>query len=59
MLSAVAQVLGNKNVQVGAVKIITGAEMEKSGVMTEHYGVISKISKEGLSAVSAEGKAKV
>ena len=39
-------------VQVHATKIVTGAELESSGAMASHYGVINQISRLGRSALT-------
>ena len=37
---------------VHRTRILTGAELESTGVMAEHYGVINKISRLGRSALT-------
>jgi nucleoside diphosphate kinase len=39
-------------VTLGAIRVVGGPYLEKHNTMVEHYGVISKISKEGESAIS-------
>jgi len=39
-------------VTVGAIRILGGPYLEKKSIMTQHYGVIAKISREGLPAIS-------
>ncbi len=42
-----AGALGSYGVTVHRTRILTGAELDSSGVMAEHYGVINKISRLG------------
>jgi len=41
-----------KPVTVGAIRVLGGSYLEKNNTMTQHYGVIAKISREGLPAIS-------
>ncbi|KAL6057923.1 NDK domain-containing protein [Balamuthia mandrillaris] len=50
------KILGENGVEFGAVRVLGGEYLDKHGLMTEHYGVISKISKEGVSAISDTAK---
>mmetsp|Transcript_5299 Transcript_5299/g.10127 ORF Transcript_5299/g.10127 Transcript_5299/m.10127 type:complete len:233 (-) Transcript_5299:693-1391(-) len=60
---AVLQMLLSKftmeNIDVGAVRVLGGAALEQANIMSEHYGVISKISREGHSALTDDAKAKL
>lgn len=47
-----ASSLSTYGVRVHATKILTGAELESTGVMAEHYGVINKISRLGREALT-------
>lgn len=44
--------LDSYGVTVHRTRILTGAELESTGVMAEHYGVINKISRFGRSALT-------
>jgi len=48
--------LAEAGVEFGAIRVVGGDYLEKHNVMVEHYGVISKISKEGVSAISDAAK---
>jgi len=52
-------VLAKAGVKFGAVRILGGPYLDKHNIMVEHYGVISKISKEGYSIISEAAKAKL
>jgi len=41
-----------KPVTVGAIRVLGGSYLEKNNIMTQHYGVIAKISREGLPVIS-------
>lgn len=43
-------------VSIGAIRVVGGPYLEKYDLMIQHYGVISKISKNGLSAISDAAK---
>jgi hypothetical protein len=47
-----ASTLDSYGVRVHRTRILTGAELESTGVMAEHYGVINKISRLGRSALT-------
>ena len=47
-----ASALGSYGVRVHRSRVLTGAELERTGVMAEHYGVINKISRLGRSALT-------
>ena len=47
-----AAALGSYAVRVHRTRILTGAELESTGVMAEHYGVINKISRLGRPALT-------
>jgi len=49
--------LAERCVTIGAVRVIGGPYLDKNDIMVQHYGVISKISKEGLPAISESAKA--
>jgi len=52
-------ILTNAGVKFGAVRILGGPYLDKHNIMGEHYGVISKISKEGVSAISDTAREKL
>jgi len=56
ILDHALEALHKAGVEVGAIRVIAGDYLEKNNVMVEHYGVISKISKEGVKAISQEAK---
>jgi len=37
---------------IGAIRVLGGPYLDKHNIMTQHYGVIAKISREGVSAIS-------
>lgn len=47
-----ASALGSYGVRVHHTRILTGAELESTGVMAEHYGVINSISRLGRPALT-------
>jgi len=51
--------LAAAGVDFGAIRVLGGDYLEKHSLMVEHYGVISKISKEGVSAISDQAKEKL
>jgi len=55
-LELVLNTLTAAGVTIGAVRVIGGPYLDKHDVMVNHYGVISKISKEGLPAISDAAK---
>jgi nucleoside diphosphate kinase len=52
-------VLANAGVKFGAVRVVGGPYLDKHNIMVEHYGVISKISKEGYEIISDAAKEKL
>jgi len=52
-------VLAKAGVKFGAVRVVGGPYLDAHNIMVEHYGVISKISKEGHSIISDAAKAKL
>jgi len=48
--------LTSAGVQLGAVRVVGGKYLDQHDIMVQHYGVISKISKEGLAAISDTAK---
>jgi len=48
--------LTDAGVEMGAVRIVGGSYLDKHNIMVQHYGVIAKISKEGVSAISDTAK---
>jgi len=43
---------GGKPVFIGGIRVLGGSYLDKHNIMTQHYGVIAKISREGVSAIS-------
>jgi hypothetical protein len=52
-------VLSKAGVNFGAVRVIGGPYLDRTNIMVQHYGVISKISKEGYPIISDAAKAKL
>jgi nucleoside diphosphate kinase len=52
-------VLAKAGVKFGAVRVVGGPYLDKHNIMVEHYGVISKISKEGYEVISDAAKEKL
>jgi hypothetical protein len=48
--------LTKAGVKIGAIRVVGGTYLDKHDIMVQHYGVISKISKEGLPAISEQAK---
>lgn len=59
ILELVVKSFAANNIKIGAVRVLGGDYLEKHNLMVEHYGVISKISKEGVSAISEQAKEKL
>jgi nucleoside diphosphate kinase len=59
VLELATKTLVNAGVSFGAIRVLGGDYLEKHSLMVEHYGVISKISKEGVSAISDQAKEKL
>lgn len=57
ILKLALDVLANAGVKFGAVRVVGGPYLDQHNIMVEHYGVISKISKEGYSIISDAAKA--
>jgi len=52
-------VLAKAGVKFGAVRVLGGPYLDKHNIMVQHYGVISKISKEGYNIISDAAKTKL
>jgi len=59
VLELAIKTLSAAGVEFGAARVLGGDYLEKHSLMVEHYGVISKISKEGVSAISDQAKEKL
>jgi len=59
ILTVSLDVLTKAGVNFGAIRVVGGPYLDKNNIMVEHYGVISKISKEGCSAISDAAKEKL
>jgi len=59
ILELVKQTFEAAHVDVGAIRVLGGEYLDQHNIMVEHYGVISKISKEGVSAISEQAKQKL
>eukprot|EP00005_Dracoamoeba_jomungandri_P003803 CAMPEP_0174261594 /NCGR_PEP_ID=MMETSP0439-20130205/11524_1 /TAXON_ID=0 /ORGANISM="Stereomyxa ramosa, Strain Chinc5" /LENGTH=338 /DNA_ID=CAMNT_0015346089 /DNA_START=62 /DNA_END=1075 /DNA_ORIENTATION=- len=59
VVESVLKTLEDAGISFGGVRCLGGDYLEKHSLMVEHYGVISKISKEGVSAISDDAKAKM
>jgi nucleoside diphosphate kinase len=59
VLDLATKTLSSAGVEFGAIRVLGGDYLEKHSLMVEHYGVISKISKEGVSAISDQAKEKL
>jgi len=59
ILELATKTLSAAGVEFGAIRILGGDYLERHSLMVEHYGVISKISKEGVSAISEQAKEKL
>jgi len=55
-LELALKTLTDAGVHIGAVRVVGGSYLDKHNLMVQHYGVISKISKEGVSAISDTAK---
>jgi nucleoside diphosphate kinase len=56
ILDLVFKALAQFEVEIGAARILTGQYLDKHDLMVQHYGVISAISKRGVSAISDVAK---
>jgi hypothetical protein len=59
ILDLSVKVLAGAGVTFGAIRIVGGPYLDKHNIMVQHYGVISKISKEGYDIISDAAKAKL
>jgi len=57
LLCLALNTLSAAGVTFGAVRVVGGTYLDKNDIMVQHFGVISKISKEGLAAISDAAKA--
>lgn len=48
--------LADFGVEVGSVRVLSGDYLDKHNLMGQHYGVISAISREGVSVISEQAK---
>jgi len=51
-LSLLEKGVNGKPVVIGAIRVLGGPYLDKNNTMTQHYGVIAKISREGKNAIS-------
>jgi len=59
ILESSVKTLSDAGVNFGAVRVVGGPYLDKHNIMVQHYGVISKISKEGYPIISEAAKAKL
>lgn len=59
VLDLVLNSLAKWNVNVGAVRILSGGYLKAHNLMGRHYGVINRISREGRRALTAEAEQKL
>jgi len=59
ILDLSVKVLSDAGVTFGGVRVVGGPYLDKHNIMVQHYGVISKISKEGYDIISDAAKAKL
>jgi predicted peroxiredoxin len=59
VVDVVTKALADAQIDVGSVRVVSGDYLDHHNLMVEHYGVISKISKEGVAAISDAAKAKL
>jgi hypothetical protein len=57
ILRLVQEALDDANIEIGGVRVLGGDYLETKDIMTKHYGVIAKISREGESAISDDARA--
>lgn len=55
-LDMMAAALEAAGVEFGAIRVLSGQYLDKKDIMVQHYGVISNISKNGVSAITADAK---
>jgi len=53
------KVLTDNGVSFGAIRVVGGPYLDTHDIMTQHYGVISQIYKQGYPAISDQAKAKL
>jgi len=56
IIDLATKTLSDAGVKFGAIRVIGGPYLDAHNIMVQHYGVISKISKEGYSAISDAAK---
>jgi hypothetical protein len=59
ILGEVAQTMAEYKINVGGIRVLGGPYLERTDIMSQHYGVISRISREGSNALSEEAKGKL
>lgn len=59
VLRIAEQTLARFKVDVGAVRILSADYLRRHQIMDQHYGVINRISKEGVPAITDSAKAKL
>jgi len=59
ILELVEKVFHQNDILIKSTRVLGGGYLDHNGIMVEHYGVISKISKEGVSAISEQAKEKL
>eukprot|EP01012_Entosiphon_sulcatum_P017538 TRINITY_DN222_c0_g1_i5.p1 TRINITY_DN222_c0_g1~~TRINITY_DN222_c0_g1_i5.p1 ORF type:complete len:749 (+),score=162.02 TRINITY_DN222_c0_g1_i5:1641-3887(+) len=52
-------ILDKGGVTVGAIRVLGGPYLDKQDIISQHYGVIAKISRQGRSAISAAAEQKL
>jgi hypothetical protein len=59
VVDTVTKALTDAGIEIGSVRVVSGDYLDQHNLMVEHYGVISKISKEGVAAISDAAKQKL
>jgi len=59
ILDLSVKTLAGAGATFGAIRVVSGPYLDKHNIMVQHYGVISKISKEGYDIISDAAKAKL
>jgi len=59
ILEAVQKAFIEAKIDLGAIRVLGGPYLDGHNLMVEHYGVISKISKEGATAISDQAREKL
>jgi nucleoside diphosphate kinase len=59
VLDLATKTLQDAGIEIGAVRVLSGDYLDRYGIMGEHYGVISAISRSGVAAISDAAKAKL